>query len=92
MSENNEGTFWVDEQTKELVLKEDNEEQRFYIDEEVEVENNQYLVLIPSEDQKTYNEEEALVLKVAEEDGEEILSVIESDSEFEKVKNAYMNI
>ena len=92
MNENNEGTFWVDEQTKELVLKEDNEEQRFYIDEEVEVENNQYLVLIPSEDQKTYNEEEALVLKVAEEDGEEILSVIESDSEFEKVKKAYMNI
>jgi len=87
-----EGTFWVDEETKELVLQEEDDEQRFYIDEEVELNDNKYLVLIPSEDQDEYEDNEALVLKVMVEDGDEVLSIIENDEEFEKVREAYMDI
>ncbi len=92
MTNDEEGTFWVDEETKELVLQEDEAEQRFYIDEEVELNNNKYLVLIPSEDQDGYEDNEALVLKVMVEDGDEVLSIIENDEEFEKVREAYLDI
>ena len=83
------GSFWVDEENKELVLVENNKEQRFYIDEKLEIENNEYLVLIPSEE-GDYEENEALVLKLNKEDNEEYLSVIEDDEEFEKVRNTYL--
>ena len=92
MSEMNEqgGSFWVDEENKELVLVEEDEEQRFYIEEKIEVENNEYLVLIPSEEGE-YEENEALVLKLMKNDNEdEYLSVIEDDDEFEKVRNTYL--
>ncbi|MFW5998189.1 MAG: DUF1292 domain-containing protein [Bacillota bacterium] len=89
MNEEQDGSFWVDEENKELVLVENNQEQRFYIEEKLEIENNNYLVLIPSEEGE-YDENEALVLKLEQVDDGEVLSVIEDDEEFEKVKEVYM--
>jgi hypothetical protein len=93
-----EGTFYVDEETNELVLTDDqNSEQRFYIEEELKLDNNKYLILIPSEEDGHTNEDqdnnEALVLKLIKDEGDdEILSVIEDDNEFEKVKEEYFSV
>ncbi len=82
-----EGSFWVDEETEELVLQEKDNQERFYIDEKLQIEGNEYLILIPSEEGT--EEEEALALKLIKEDDSETLSIIEDDDEFEKVKEAY---
>ena len=87
-----EGSFWVDEDNKELVLEDQEGEERFYIDEEFNFEGTTYLVLIPAEDgEEDYDDNEALLLKLVKEDGEEVLSMIDNDDEFEKVKNFYVN-
>ena len=85
-----EGTFWIDEETEELVLTEEGEEERFYVEREIELEEENYLILIPSEKGK-YEEGEALALKLTEEEDSEVLSIIESEEEFEKVRSAYLN-
>ena len=82
-----EGSFWVDEETEELVLQEKDNQERFYIEERLQIEGNEYLILIPSEEGT--EEEEALALKLVKEDDSETLSIIEDDDEFEKVKEAY---
>lgn len=84
------GNFWVDEENKELVLEDGSGEERFYIDEEFNFEGSTYLILIPAEASKEEDNEEALLLKLIKEDGEEMLSLIEDDDEFEKVKNYYL--
>lgn len=86
-----DGSFWVDEDNQELVLVEDDREQRFYIENKLEVENKKYLILIPSEEGE-YDENEALVLRLEKSEEGEVLSVIEDDEEFEKVKKAYMEM
>lgn len=83
----NEGNFWVDEENEELVLEDESGEERFYIDEEFNYEGTTYLILIPAEEGE---EEEALLLKLIKKEGEEMLSLIEDDEEFERVKNYYM--
>lgn len=91
-SNNETGTFWIDEDTEELVLiDDDSEEQRFYIEQELEVAGNKYLILIPSEE-SDYEDDEALVLKLEKQGQEEILSVIEDDDEFNKVRDEYMSM
>ncbi|MFW6386484.1 MAG: DUF1292 domain-containing protein [Bacillota bacterium] len=92
MPEENEGTFWIDEETEELVISEGGEEEhRFYVENELEVDENKYLVLVPSEEGEG-EDNEALLLKVEEEGEEEVLTVIENDEEFEKVKQAYFQM
>lgn len=86
----NEGSFWVDEENRELVLEDKEGEDRFYIDEEFNFEGKTYLVLIPAEDGE-YEDNEALLLRLVKEEGEEILSMIEDDDEFEKVREYYIN-
>jgi uncharacterized protein YrzB (UPF0473 family) len=85
-----EGSFWVDEDNRELVLEDPEGEERFYIDEEFNYEGKTYLVLIPAEDGE-YDENEALLLKLVKEEGSEMLSMIEDDDEFEKAKEYYMD-
>ena len=85
-----EGNFWVDEEKEELVLEDQDGEERFYIDEEFNYEGTTYLILIPAEEKEDNNEDEALLLKLIKEDGEEMIALIEDDDEFEKVKNYYM--
>ncbi|MFW5985551.1 MAG: DUF1292 domain-containing protein [Halanaerobiaceae bacterium] len=84
-----DGTFWIDEETEELVLTEGGEEERFYVEQEVTIDDNRYVILIPSEKGK-YEEGEALALKLQKEDEGEVLSIIEDDAEFKKVKEAYL--
>lgn len=84
------GSFWIDEDNKELVLSENNEEQRFYIEDKLNIAENEYLALIPAEE-GNYEEDEVLILKVVKNEGEEVLSVIEKEEEFEKVKEYYLN-
>lgn len=90
MPDNSEGTFWIDEERDELVLEEEGSEERFYIEREIKLEDNSYLILIPSEKGK-FEAGEALVLKVVEEEDGDVLSVIEDDEEFALVKEKYMN-
>ena len=84
-----EGTFWFDEENEELVLQEDENEERFYVEDEINLENNRYLILVPSEEGK-HDDHEALVMKLNETDDGEYLSVIEDDQEFEQVEQAYL--
>ncbi len=84
-----EGTFWIDEQEGMLVFNSEEGEDRFYIENELKLDGNKYLILIPA-DLEDEEAEEALVLKLISDGDEEILSVIEDDDEFEKVKNAYI--
>jgi len=86
-----EGIFWVDEETQELVLQDEQDEQRFYIDEEINMNSQKYLILIPSENTDEYSDNEALILKLKKEEKGEVISVIEDDKEFEMVKEQYQS-
>ncbi len=88
-NEENEGTFWIDEETEELVLDEEGQEERFYVEQELKVDDNNYLILVPSEKGR-YEEGEALVLKLTEKDDSEVLSIIEDDAEFDRVREVYL--
>ena len=85
---NEEGSYYVDEEAGELVLKNDGVEERFIIEEEVMFDGTKYLVLIPSD----YDEDsEALVLKMVNEGDQSFLSIIEDEQEFENVKERYLS-
>ncbi len=86
-----EGIFWVDEETQELVLQDEQDEQRFYIDEEINMNSQKYLILIPSENTDEYSDNEALILKLKKEEKGEVISIIEDDKEFEMVKEQYQS-
>jgi uncharacterized protein YrzB (UPF0473 family) len=69
-----------------MLSDENGEETQFEIVTVLEVDGNEYYVLYPVDSE----EEDALVLKLDKnEDGEEILTTIEDDDEFEKVSEAY---
>ncbi|MCX7695047.1 DUF1292 domain-containing protein [Caloramator sp. mosi_1] len=70
-----------------IVLTDENgQETSFEFITDLEVDGNVYYVLYPVDSE----EEDAVVFKVeVDEDGQEVLSVIEDDEEFEKVAEAY---
>jgi hypothetical protein len=84
-----EGKFWVDKEQGELVLESSEGEDRYYIEKELNYMKNRYLILIPSKDKE--ESDEAIVLKLIKEGDDEILSVIDDDEEFERVKDVYLN-
>ena len=84
-----DGTFWVDKETNELVLRDNKGEERFYIDEEMNFEGNKYLILVSSEDN---DDDSALILKLIKNEDGDYLSIIEEDDEFERVKEHYLSI
>ncbi len=84
---NEEGTFWIDEENSELVLKVGNKEESFIIEEELTIDENKYLILVPVDEN---DNEEALVFKLLKD--EETLVVIEDDDEFERVREKYMSM
>ncbi|MFW5981311.1 MAG: DUF1292 domain-containing protein [bacterium] len=86
----NEGSFWVDEDEGVLIIKDgDGEEERYVIEEQLKIGENTYLILVQEE--MVENEDaEAFVLKITNEGEEQILSVIEDEEEFEKVKESYL--
>lgn len=76
----------VDEELDDVLILIDEEEQEhpFQMIDMVEVDGNQYAVLVPLEEGS--DEEEAIILKiVVDENGEEVLYDIEDDEEWEKV-------
>ncbi len=89
----NEGTFWVDEDEGVLVIRDDEgTEDKYVIEEELELDDNRYLILVP-EDMVDDDDAEAFVLKIVQSgEEEEILSVVEDEAEFEKVKEGYLAI
>ncbi|MBZ4662446.1 MAG: hypothetical protein JG776_128 [Caloramator sp.] len=70
-----------------IVLTDENgQETSFEFITDLEVDGNVYYVLYPVDSE----EEDAVVFKVeVDEEGQEVLSVIEDDDEFEKVAEAY---
>lgn len=85
-----EGSYYVDEEAGELVLKNEGVEERFIIDDEVLFDGSKYLILVPvdvEEDEET----EALVLKMVTEGDESYLSIIESEDEFQNVRERYLS-
>lgn len=90
MNMTEEGSFWIDEEEGVLVIKDENGEERFIIDDELYLDEHRYLVLVPEELAED-EESEALLLKVIIDGEEEILANIEDDDEFERVREAYLN-
>lgn len=90
MNMTEEGSFWIDEEEGVLVIKDENGEERFIIDDELYLDEYRYLVLVPEELAED-EESEALLLKVIVDGDEEILANIEDDDEFERVREAYLN-
>lgn len=77
--ENNENTV--------ILTDEDGVETEFEVITALEVDGNEYYVLYPVNEAE---EDDAVVLKLTKnEDGEEMLTTIEDDDEFEKVAAAY---
>jgi|AntDeeMinimDraft_5_1070356.scaffolds.fasta_scaffold29671_1 uncharacterized protein YrzB (UPF0473 family) len=85
-----EGSYYVDEEAGELVLKNEGVEERFIIDDEVLFDGSKYLVLVPVEIDEE-GEAEALVLKMVNEGDESYLSIIESEDEFQNVRERYLS-
>lgn len=86
-----EGVFWIDEKEGVLIIKNcDGIEDKFVIDEQLEIGTTTYLILIPN-DMIDNEDAEAFVLKIVNDGDEEFLSVIDDDSEFEMVKEEYLS-
>ena len=76
----------LDEELDDVLILVDEEEQEhpFQMIDMVEVDGNQYAVLVPLEEGS--DEDEAIILKIVlDENGEEVLYDIEDDEEWEKV-------
>ncbi|MFP4662457.1 MAG: DUF1292 domain-containing protein [Halanaerobiales bacterium] len=85
----NEGTFWIDEEEGVLIIRDESgAEDKYVIEEILEIDDNKYLILVP-EDEVDNEKAEAFVLKIVGGEEQEILSVVEEEAEFEKVKDAY---
>ncbi len=91
MTETDEGQYWYDPDNRELVIEVDEQENRFYFQDQFEIEGEKYCLLSPSEDieLEAEEEDEVLIMKIIEEQEEELLKIIEDDEEFEKVCKYY---
>lgn len=65
-----------------VLIDEDGNEVNFEIIDVIEFEGKHYAILLPEEE---LEDESALVFKIDEEDGEDILREIEDDAEWERV-------
>ena len=66
-----------------VLIDKENQEHSFQMIDMIEVDGSQYAVLAPMDEGS--DEDEAIILKVVNEDGEDVLYDIESDEEWEKV-------
>ena len=66
-----------------VLIDEENQEHSFQMIDMIEVDDSQYAVLAPMDEGN--DEDEAIILKIVNEDGEDVLYDIESDEEWEKV-------
>jgi hypothetical protein len=86
---NEEGSYYVDEEAGELVLKNEGVEERFVIEDEVRFDGSKYLVLVPATDED--EDKEALVLKMVHDGDQSYLSIIEDEEEFQNVRERYLS-
>ncbi|MGM0602378.1 MAG: DUF1292 domain-containing protein [Bacillota bacterium] len=78
--------FWVDKDSKELVLKDEEGESRFYIESDFVIDGIKYLIVIESDaDENT----EAMPIKIVNEDGEEFIEPVVDEDEFAKVRKKF---
>jgi uncharacterized protein YrzB (UPF0473 family) len=82
------GKFWIDEDKKELVLSDGKGESRFIIEEDLIIDGVKYLIIV---DVRAKEDADALVIKILNEDGEEIIVPVDTEEEFEKVQAKYLN-
>ncbi len=77
------------EEEVEIVTLTDEEgvESDFEVIGSLELDDNEYLALVPVDSQ----EDEYIILKLQVEDGEEILVTIDDDDEFDRVADAFDN-
>ncbi len=71
---------------------EEGNEYEFEIVKELEVDGGRYAALLPvcTDDECDHNEEEDVyIVKITEENGEEIFEIIEDDQEFQRVSAAF---
>lgn len=84
----------MNEYTPELfeLIDDDGNKRSFELIDSSEFEGEQYCVMIPAAENDDYleNDCEIVILKVIEEDGDEILTTIDDDDEFEAVSEYFM--
>jgi len=87
---NKEGSYYVDEEAGQLILKNGEVEESFIIEEEVLFDGRKYLILVPDQEDEDENRD-ALVLKMVQDGEQKYLSIIEDEKEFQNVKERYLN-
>lgn len=91
--EEKEAIFWVDEENGQLVFEDQEGENRFFLDETLEIDDTKYYIIVPVEERekgKHPDEEEGFIIKLMKIDNRDVLTFIEDDDEFEKVQEFYM--
>lgn len=75
------------------LLDEEGNEHEFEILDEVDVDDNHYVALIPTSEADADDDEEGqlIVLRSEEEEGEEYLAYIENEEEFNKVSKIFVD-
>ncbi len=78
------GEFYVDVEEGLLVFRDDDgQEDRFRIEEELKIDGQRYMILVPEDGEK------GVALRVEEdEDGQEVWAVIEAEEEISKIERA----
>jgi uncharacterized protein YrzB (UPF0473 family) len=77
-----------------VLVDEQGEEHTFIVIDVIEVDDKEYAILQPQDDELDDDEEpEAIILRFdTDSDGEEVLSDIDDDDEWEKVADAWQDI
>lgn len=68
-----------------ILLDENNKEQEFEVIASLSIDDTEYAILVPTDE----DGEEGFVFKIVDDNGEEILQVVDSDDELAKVSKAY---
>ncbi|KAB2951283.1 DUF1292 domain-containing protein [Heliorestis acidaminivorans] len=80
----------MDQEQENIIILSDEEGNEIEFEEldRVEVDGKEYAILLPADDE----EDEAIILRVELEDGEEVFSHIEDDEEWEKVADYWQEL
>ena len=72
------------------LLDEEGQEHSFIVLNIIEVKENKYAIMIPVEDElNELDEQEAVIFRIDEQDGEQMLTVVEEGDEWEAVAEAW---
>ncbi|AZO95705.1 DUF1292 domain-containing protein [Iocasia frigidifontis] len=88
---NKEGTFWINEKEGQLIINDGENEEKYVIEEELNLDSQRYFIMVPAENADD-EEQEAFVMKLIGNEGEEVLAHIDNDEEFAKVRQAYLEL